>query len=98
MKEWSVYVLRNDSGTTYTGIAIDVEARLVKHNSGAGAKFTKGRGPWCVIHIEGPLSHGDALRREIAIKIDRVFKAELRGRDAYSIVRSAAVGRHSGGP
>jgi putative endonuclease len=72
-----VYVLRNTAGTTFTGIALDVEARLDAHNSGTGAKFTRGRGPWTVIHIEGPLPHGDALRREMAIKKDRKFKADL---------------------
>jgi putative endonuclease len=72
-----VYVLRNEAGTTYTGIALDVAARLETHNSGNGAKFTRGRGPWAVIHTEGPLPHGHALRREMAIKKDRKFKAAL---------------------
>ncbi|MEI7606848.1 MAG: GIY-YIG nuclease family protein [Rhodospirillaceae bacterium] len=78
MSAWSVYVLMNGAGVTYTGIAIDVGARLVQHNSGTGAKFTRGRGPWRIVHVEGPLSHGDALRREAAIKLDRAFKATLR--------------------
>ena len=73
-----VYVLCNDIGTTYTGIAKDVAARLDAHNAGSGAKFTRGRGPWAVIHTEGPLPHGDALRRERAIKRDRAFKAGLK--------------------
>ena len=72
-----VYILRNDAGTTYTGIALDVEARLSAHNTGTGAKFTRGRGPWRILHTEGPLPHGDALRREMAIKKDRKFKAML---------------------
>ncbi|MEP4379310.1 MAG: GIY-YIG nuclease family protein [Alphaproteobacteria bacterium] len=76
--DFYVYVLRNDAGTTYTGIAKDVAARLATHNDGNGAKFTRGRGPWAVIHTEGPLPHGDALRRETAIKRDRVFKARLK--------------------
>jgi putative endonuclease len=76
--DFFVYVLRNDAGTTYTGIAKDVDARLAAHNDGNGAKFTRGRGPWTVIHTEGPLPHGDALRRETAIKRDRVFKAKLK--------------------
>jgi putative endonuclease len=72
-----IYVLRNDAGITYTGIALDVETRLANHNAGTGAKFTRGRGPWSIIHTEGPLPHGDALRRETAIKKDRKFKAGL---------------------
>ena len=76
--DWSVYVLINDAGTTYTGIALDVADRLVRHNAGKGAKFTRGRGPWRVLHVEGPLIHGDALRREAHIKRDRAFKAKLK--------------------
>ncbi|MBS29522.1 MAG: hypothetical protein CL566_11495 [Alphaproteobacteria bacterium] len=76
--EFFVYVLRNDAGATYTGIAKDVAARLAAHNGGTGAKFTRGRGPWDIIHTEGPLPHGDALRRETAIKRDRAFKARLK--------------------
>ena len=78
MSAWSVYVLINGAGITYTGIAIDADARLVQHNSGTGAKFTRGRGPWRIVHVKGPLSHGDALRRESAIKADMAFKAALR--------------------
>jgi putative endonuclease len=77
--EYFVYVLRNSTGTTYTGIAKDVAARLDAHNAGNGAKFTRGRGPWALAHTEGPLEHGDALRREAAIKRDRKLKAALAG-------------------
>jgi putative endonuclease len=77
---WFVYVLLNDRQTTYTGIAKDVAARLEAHNTGTGARFTRGRGPWRVVHVEGPLAHGDALRREMAIKRDRGFKSGLKGR------------------
>lgn len=75
---WYVYVLLNDAGVSYTGIAKDVAARLKKHNAGAGAKFTRGRGPWRVLHSEGPMEHGAALRRELAIKRDAVFKSRLK--------------------
>ncbi|MFN4282663.1 MAG: GIY-YIG nuclease family protein [Alphaproteobacteria bacterium] len=73
-----VYVLRNGGGTLYTGIAKDVDARCDAHNTGKGARFTRGRGPWSVAHVEGPLAHGDALRREAALKRDRAFKAGLK--------------------
>jgi putative endonuclease len=73
-----VYVLLNGADIAYTGIAKDVAARLHSHNSGTGARFTRGRGPWRVVHVEGPLPHGDALRREVAIKRDRAFKAALK--------------------
>lgn len=73
-----VYVLLNGAGIAYTGIAKDVEARLARHNAGAGARFTRGRGPWRIAHVEGPFPHGEALRRERALKRDRRFKAALK--------------------
>lgn len=78
MSDYYVYVLLNGAGTAYTGIAKDVAVRLASHNNGTGARFTRGRGPWRVIHTEGPLPHGDALRRESAIKRDRAFKTRLK--------------------
>lgn len=84
MKDWFVYVLLNDSNTAYTGIALDVADRLARHNAGEGAKFTRGRGPWRLAHVEGPLPHGDALRREAAIKRDHAFKRSLKSAPALS--------------
>jgi putative endonuclease len=78
LMEWFVYVLLNDAGIAYTGIAKDVAARLGQHNAGRGARFTRGRGPWRAVHIEGPMEHGNALRREIAIKGDAAFKRALK--------------------
>lgn len=78
--DYFVYVLRNSKGILYTGIAKDIDARLVQHNANNGARFTRGRGPWHVVHTEGPLEHGDALRREAALKRDRRFKKELKGK------------------
>lgn len=78
--EYYVYVLRNSGGTLYTGIAKDMDARLAQHNANAGARFTRGRGPWRLVHSEGPLPHGDALRRETALKRDRRFKAEMKAK------------------
>ena len=78
MKEWYVYVIRNRNNVLYTGIAKDTERRLAEHNGGGGAKFTRGRGPWALVHGEGPMAHGDALRREIQIKKDRALKKTLK--------------------
>jgi putative endonuclease len=82
MAEWFVYVVTNPAGVAYTGITTDVRARVDKHNVGTGAKFTRGRGPWRIVHVEGPFPHGDALRREMAIKRDAAFKADLKAGQA----------------
>jgi putative endonuclease len=88
---WTVYVLLNPAGVAYTGIALDPEARLAQHNAGTGAKFTRGRGPWRLIHAEGPMAHGNALRREAAIKRDRAFKAALKSQ-SVAFVQQIGVG------
>lgn len=71
-------MLLNPAEIAYTGIAVDVVGRLARHNRGKGAKFTRGRGPWRLIHVEGPMTRSEALRREAAIKRDQGFKAGLK--------------------
>ena len=66
--EWEVYILLCGDGTLYTGIARDVEKRLKMHQSGKGAKYTRGRGPLTLVYREGCESHTQALQREIAVK------------------------------
>ena len=68
MSDWSVYMLRCADGSLYTGIAKDVSRRIAQHNSGRGAKYTKPRRPVALAHREDGYAHGDALRREYAIK------------------------------
>lgn len=67
--------------TLYTGITTDMESRLQKHSNGTGAKYTKGRGPYQVIHTEIHETKSEALKREIAIKsLDRTEKLRMAGR------------------
>ncbi|MEG1745885.1 MAG: GIY-YIG nuclease family protein [Raoultibacter sp.] len=63
-----VYLLRCSDKTLYTGITDDIEHRVAAHNSGKGAKYTRGRGPVVVVHIEEYPDRSCALKREIAIK------------------------------
>ncbi|MBT5229484.1 MAG: GIY-YIG nuclease family protein [Methylococcales bacterium] len=65
---WSVYILECADGSLYTGIAKDVEARLAKHNSGKGARYTRGRLPVFLKYSETVETHGEALKREYQIK------------------------------
>ncbi len=80
MNEWFVYVVRNTGDILYTGITKDTARRIDEHNKGCGAKFTRGRGPWKLAYSEGPFDHGDALRREMAIKKDASLKREIKAR------------------
>ncbi|MBI2921457.1 MAG: GIY-YIG nuclease family protein [Planctomycetes bacterium] len=68
LRRWTVYLLRCADGTLYTGIARNLERRLAQHNSGRGARYTRGRGPVQVLWSECRRSQGAALRREAEIK------------------------------
>ena len=68
MKQWFVYILRCSDDTLYTGMTDDVARRLQVHNSGKGAKYTRGRIPVEVAYSEECESYSAALKREYAIK------------------------------
>lgn len=67
-RPWWVYILRCGDGTLYTGIALDVLARLAQHRAGAGARYTRGRKPLELVYQEASTSRSAATRREAAIK------------------------------
>lgn len=67
-KCWNVYILRCGDGSLYTGIAVNVQARLEMHRSGKGAKYTRGRGPLELVFEEKCPDKSTALKRELAIK------------------------------
>lgn len=73
-RHWVLYILECKDGTLYTGITDNLERRLKAHNTGKGAKYTRGRGPLVLRHKELCTDHSAALKREIAIK--RLSKAE----------------------
>ena len=78
MKPWFVYILRCADGTLYTGSTDDVQRRLAAHNSGKGAKYTRGRTPVEVVYTEECESYSAALKREYAIKqLSRQEKLQL---------------------
>ena len=63
-----VYVLRCADGTLYTGYTTDPARRVAEHDAGDGAKYTRGRTPVELVHLERLDSRSDALSREHAIK------------------------------
>ncbi len=83
---WTVYILQCADGTLYTGITSDLDRRLVEHESGAGAKYTKGRGPFQLVYQESCEDRGLASKRENEIKsLDRQAKLLLIGANTDSI-------------
>lgn len=75
-----IYIIQCADGTLYTGYTNDLENRMVAHNSGAGAKYTRGRGPVRLLYSEAYETKGEALKRENQIKkLSRARKLKLAG-------------------
>lgn len=82
-ERWFVYLARCADGSLYCGIARDVAARIAQHDAGAGAKYTRGRGPLAVLLVRRCRDQGAALRLERAIKrLPRAGKLALVERPA----------------
>lgn len=74
-----VYVLGSPGKNrylTYVGWTLDLDRRLIQHNSGKGAKSTRGR-TWSVLHVERYATRNEAMSREWHLKRDRVFRKAL---------------------
>ena len=63
-----VYVLECADGTYYTGYTTDVERRVAEHDAGEGAKYTRGRTPVELVHVEEYDTRSAAMSREHGIK------------------------------
>jgi putative endonuclease len=73
-----VYVIKCSDGTYYTGYTTDVERRVAEHNAGTAAKYTRGRRPVTLVHVETYDSQSAAMQREYAIKqLRRAAKEQL---------------------
>ena len=75
-----VYVLgcrTPDRALTYVGWTTDIERRLKQHNTGAGARTTRGR-VWVLLHTEKFRTRRQAMSREWYLKRDRKLRTRLR--------------------
>jgi len=66
--QWFVYIVECQDSSLYTGVAKDVQSRIDQHNSGKGAKYTRGRGPVILRASGGPHTKSQALSFEAQIK------------------------------
>jgi putative endonuclease len=82
-----VYVLRCADDSLYTGYTTDVERRVAEHDAGEGAKYTRGRTPVELVHVESFDSRSAAMSREYELKRlsraakERVVAGEAEGVD-----------------
>ena len=63
-----VYIVRCEDGSLYTGYTTDVKERLITHNSGKGAKYTRSRLPVSLVYYKRVDSKSMGLRLEARIK------------------------------
>ena len=65
---WCVYILECSDSSYYIGITNDLSARITKHNSGLGAKYTRARLPvklLCYFQVD---NRSSALKLEYSLK------------------------------
>ena len=76
-----VYMLKSKGikPVTYVGYTKDIKERLILHNSGKGAKFTRGR-KWRLIYKEVFKSKSKAISREYYIKKNKTFRIKVKNK------------------
>ena len=74
-----VYMLKSKSikPVTYVGYTKNLKKRILLHNSGKGAKFTRGR-KWILIYKEKFKSKKEAISREYYIKNNRLIRKKIK--------------------
>ena len=74
-----VYMLKSieKKSVTYVGYSNNLSNRIKLHNSGKGAKFTRGR-KWRLIYKEKLTSKNKAISREYYIKKDRTLRKKIK--------------------
>ena len=65
---------------TYVGYTNNLQKRIDLHNSGKGAKFTRGR-KWTLIYKEKYKSKKEAISREYYIKKNRSFRKKIKDKN-----------------
>jgi putative endonuclease len=79
VENFFVYIIANITNKktiTYVGWTNNLKKRLKLHNSGKGAKFTRGR-QWILIFKKKLLSKKDAMKFEYKLKKDRKIRKKI---------------------
>ena len=78
--DFFVYLLITENKNryiSYVGFTNDINKRLKLHNTGKGAKFTKGR-KWTLIYKKRYKSKSIAMKEEFKLKNDRKMRNLLK--------------------
>ena len=62
---------------TYVGITNDLKKRLISHNNGKGAKFTRGR-KWKMIYKSKCINKSIALKKEFKLKKNYKLRNQIK--------------------
>lgn len=62
------YIVKCRDGSLYTGWTNNLEKRILAHNEGKGAKYTKSRRPVTLVYYETFKTKEEAMSREYHIK------------------------------
>ena len=65
---WAVYLVRCSDESLYCGITNNLKNRLIAHNSGKGAKYTRSRRPVELLGASFEMTKSDALKLEYRVK------------------------------
>jgi len=79
MQAWSIYILRCNDNSLYTGITLDINRRINEHaSSKKGAKYLQGKGPLDLVFsfVVGEKSSAYKLERLIK-KLSKKDKEHL---------------------
>jgi putative endonuclease len=67
----------NNKLISYVGYTIDLKKRIIKHNTGKGAKFTKGR-MWKLIYAKIFFDKKKAMKEEFKLKRDYNLRNKIK--------------------
>ena len=92
-KKHYAYMLKCADNSIYSGYAVDPYKRVVVHNSGKGAKYTRARRPVQLAYFEEFNNKTDALKREREFK--KYTHAEkqkiIENNNAYYIMANGSI-------
>ena len=93
-KSWCVYMVRCSDGTLYCGATNDIASRIEAHDSGRGARYTRGRGPVHLVYRVPMPSRSAALREEARLKrLGRAEKQRVIAEAPFDIRRPGRIFR-----
>ena len=68
--------LKNKKKLSYVGYSKDLKKRLNLHNSGKGAKFTRGK-KWNLVYYKEYNTKSDAMKNEYKLKKNYKFRRKI---------------------